>query len=237
MEATEKWPRFRRRLYLVRHGDVSYFGDDGRPFRPTGVGLNEAGRRQARLLGDALRDVPLDRAVTSDLPRCLETADIILAGRPVPRTARAELREIQPGRLADIPPGQVADAFLGAFGRGVGRESRFLGGETYGSLVDRVLPSFLEVLRDPGGANVLIVAHGGVNRVILAHALGLEPCGFLAAEQDPGCLNIIDVADDGDCLVRLLNFTPGSPLKADINLTTMESLYRQFTGRGREIGP
>ena len=40
--------RMRRRLYLMRHGDVSYFDDDGHPHRPDDVGLTEDGERQAR---------------------------------------------------------------------------------------------------------------------------------------------------------------------------------------------
>src|SRR5262245_43130086 len=47
-EATEKpnWPS-RRRLYLMRHGDVSYFDAEGRPVRPDSVPLNENGLQQA----------------------------------------------------------------------------------------------------------------------------------------------------------------------------------------------
>ena len=37
----------RRRVYLMRHGDVSYF-PEGRPVPPEGVSLNEEGRAQAQ---------------------------------------------------------------------------------------------------------------------------------------------------------------------------------------------
>ena len=37
----------RRRLYLMRHGAVSYFRDDGTPVDPDAVVLNEDGRAQA----------------------------------------------------------------------------------------------------------------------------------------------------------------------------------------------
>ena len=40
----------RRRVYLVRHGEVSYFDDAGTPHRPDLVPLNEEGREQAREL-------------------------------------------------------------------------------------------------------------------------------------------------------------------------------------------
>src|SRR5262249_15014589 len=63
-------PAARRRIYLVRHADVSYFDGDGRPVRPDTVPLNPEGRRQAEALARELAAVPFDRAVSSDLPRC-----------------------------------------------------------------------------------------------------------------------------------------------------------------------
>src|SRR5918996_678088 len=55
----------RRRLYLMRHGAVSYFGDDGTPVREDEVGLNEEGVTQAvaahdllELRGERLSQIP-----------------------------------------------------------------------------------------------------------------------------------------------------------------------------------
>ncbi len=70
MDPTEKLQQWkRRRIYLMRHGDVSYFDAAGRPFRPDTVPLNDAGRLQAEAAGRLLADVPIDRVVASDLPR------------------------------------------------------------------------------------------------------------------------------------------------------------------------
>src|SRR5690242_9650293 len=93
MDAIEKVPRPpRRRIYLLRHGDVSYFDPQGRPFRPTTVPLNAEGRLQAEAAARLLADVPLDRAAASDLPRSTETVNVILAGRPLPLQTFAEFR-------------------------------------------------------------------------------------------------------------------------------------------------
>src|SRR5919204_365509 len=105
-------------------------------------------------------------------PRSRETAALVTAGRTVTIEARPELREVQPGRLADIPLDQVEGAFLGAFTADIRRETRFLAGESFGSLLDRVLGCLRELLADPGWRRLLLVAHGGVNRAILTHALG-----------------------------------------------------------------
>jgi probable phosphoglycerate mutase len=227
----------RRRIYLVRHGDVTYFDEYGRPFRPDTVPLNATGRQQAAAVARELAAIPLDRVVASDLPRCAETAAILTAGRGLRVDTRPALREIQPGRLADLPPGTAAKVFLEAFTGTLDRDTRFLNGETFGSLVDRVMPCFLEQLADPGWRHLLIVAHGGVNRVILTHALGIGLAGFGTFEQDPCCLNIIDVANDGHCLLRLLNYTPYNTTKVGLELTTMEQLFQQYRAGAARLDP
>jgi probable phosphoglycerate mutase len=232
MDATEKWNRTRRRIYLLRHGDVSYFDEQGKPFRPSTVPLNPEGRLQAEAARRVLAGVPLDRALASDLVRSVETTDLVIAGRSLRLETSPELREIQPGRLADIPADAVEQAFLLAFSGGIDRDTRFLAGETFGSLVDRVLNRLHLLLADPGWHQLLLVAHGGVNRTILAHALGLGLHGFSALEQDPGCINILDVDHVGRWLVRLMNYTPYNAAKEGMELTTMEQIYLQYRGHG-----
>jgi hypothetical protein len=61
--------------------------------------------------------------------------------------------------------------------------------------------------------------------VLLLHALGsgLEHLGRL--EQEAGCINMIDVEDGRQLLVRQVNYTPYAPLKENIWSTTMERIY------------
>lgn len=227
------FPAQRRRIYLLRHGDVTYFDPEGRPLRPDQVPLNEEGRRQALATAQVLAPIPLDRVLASDLPRSVETARLVVGDRPMPIETHASLREIQPGRLADIPRSNVAETFLGAFRGNIGRETQFLAGETFGSLSDRVQSCLATLLADAHWRHLLIVAHGGVNRVVLAQALGLGLSQFGALEQDPGCLNILDVDERGQWIVRLMNHTCYNPAKVGIQWTTMEGLFLQYA-RGQQ---
>ena len=43
-------PPMRRRLYLMRHAEVSYFSPDGKPVNPAEVPLNEEGVEQAHVV-------------------------------------------------------------------------------------------------------------------------------------------------------------------------------------------
>jgi len=106
----------RRRLYLMRHAEVSYFRSDGSPVNPTEVPLNEDGVAQAHVVAEAFRTIELDRVVTSGLPRTLETAGFVAPG--VEPESWPELREIQGGRLSEIPADALEREFVHAF-RGV----------------------------------------------------------------------------------------------------------------------
>jgi alpha-ribazole phosphatase len=52
---------------------------------------------------------------------------------------------------------------------------------------------------------VLVVGHGGVNRIVLLNAIGAPLAGMFNIEQTYGCLNVIDYYADGRATVKLLN--------------------------------
>lgn len=227
--AATSWTRpERRRIYLMRHAEVSYFDPTSGPFDPFTVPLNEEGREQAAAAATLLADVPLDRAICSGLTRTRETGKLVLAGRLLEIETRDAFREIEPGNVTQISLDEAHDVFVKALAGDVDRERSFLGGETFGALEDRVLDSFNQLLGDDRWRQLLIVAHGIVNRVILAHALGAGLSSFGHLEQDAACINIIDVQKGGRHVVRAINFTPYNPLKQGIELTTMERLFAQY---------
>jgi probable phosphoglycerate mutase len=223
----------------MRHGEVDYFDAAGRPFRPAGVSLNEAGRRQAEAVALALAAVPLDRAITSGLERTTATAALVLAGRGVHVEADPRLREIETGRFSDwgsATAEQVERAILGALPADLQPGARFLGGETFAALQERVGPCWEEILARRDWQHLLIVAHGVVNRLLLCGLLGGGLGGLGGLEQDAGCVNLIEADGAGHCLVRLINHTPADPLKRGMTLSTIEGLYNQYL-QGRAPGP
>ena len=228
----------RRRLYLMRHGSVDYFAADGTPVPPHAVPLNASGRAQADAAGAlfAQAGVVFDRVLASGLARTVETATRVLAaaGRPgAPIEHDPRLEEIRPGRLADIPRERLRAAFTGAFGGGADVESAsFLGGETVGAMMDRCLPAFEEFLADPGWRCALLVLHGGINRALLGRALAGGRAFLGRLEQSPACINVLDVADAGDIVVRAVNLAPTQWLHEREKLTTMEKLLAQYLRAG-----
>ena len=215
----------RRRIYLMRHAQVAYF-EDGEPVRPDLVPLTAEGRKQAEAAAAFLDGIRFDRVITSGLPRTLETAEIVASGADI--ESWPELREIEAGRLADIPEDDLERTFVDAWRDVVPEDVRFLGGETIGSLLDRVLPAVERLLADDEWDVVLAVLHGGVNRAILSHALTGERAMLGNLEQSPGCINVLDVGDDW--VVRAVNVSPTDPTHLGGRLRTMEELWAEFRG-------
>ncbi len=234
-------PSARRRIYLMRHGDVTYFDDSGHPIDADTVPLNELGRTQANAAGRAFaaENIRFDRVIVSGLPRTRETAERVLAetGQDVEIETWPCWQEIRAGKISDLPPAELAQAFLSAFDGLVPEDTRFMNGESVRELLDRVVPPIAELRADKSWDTVLLVLHGGVNRAILSHAL--HPLGRLflgQLAQSPACINALDVGDKPqDWVVRLMNFAPPQPLHRDNRLTVMEKIFASFV-RTRQRG-
>ncbi|WP_229518414.1 histidine phosphatase family protein [Massilia sp. PAMC28688] len=226
-------PAPRRRIYLMRHGSVTYFDETGRPVLPESVPLNELGRAQASSAGRmfATEGIVFDRVIVSGLPRTVETATRVLAetGQRVAIDVWPELEEIRGGRLSGIANADLKDAFTGAFEGVVAEDKRFLGGESVGELMDRVHPAVARLRQDRSWTTCLLVLHGGVNCAILSLALTGQRMFLGALSQMAGCINALDVGEqERDWVLRFMNFAPPSPLQDQVRTTTMEQLYEQY---------
>ena len=81
----------------------------------------------------------------------------------------------------------------------------FPNGENLLDVAKRVRPVIQELTERHQGEEIVVVAHGGVNRIILLDAIGAPLESLFSIEQDFGCLNSIDYYADGNSVVRLLN--------------------------------
>ncbi len=220
----------RRRIYLLRHAEAAYLKDGGTPVADTRiVGLTADGEDQARRQSEVLPDVDFDRAVCSGLPRTRATAGFILAGRTKPTLeVSSGLEEIHGPdhdyKVTDLQRWirHVANPWADA----AQEDSRFLGGELFSDFARRVLPAFSALIDDRSWRTLLIVAHGGVNRLLLNHMMNLQWQGAVSIEQDACCINIVDVDMDAGrverYLVRGINITGYNLSKRGMSLTDME---------------
>ena len=193
------------RVYLVRHGQVA----DGHTDRYHGnndIGLSDKGVRQFEDLAAQLTGVPLAAIYASDLTRALTGAEIISRGREAPLQIIPEFREIHFGAWEGLSFTEIAERYPAEL------EARFRdlttfripGGESLQDVSSRVLPRLGDLIAQHHQEAFIIVAHAGVNRVILSEALGLPLDHLFRLDQSYGCLNVIDYFPDM-AVVRLLN--------------------------------
>jgi probable phosphoglycerate mutase len=208
----------------MRHAEVAYFDADGRPLPPHDAKLTPEGVEQARAAATVFEGIELDRLVTSGLPRTLETARLVAPG--LEPESIPELRELEPGRLSDIPAHELEETFVGSFRGSVPEDRAFLAGETVGAMLDRVLPALERLVADDSWQVALAILHGAVNRAILSYALTGGRAFLGGFEQSPCCINILDVGDDW--IVRAVNVTPYDLAQAESRQTTMELLFAQY---------
>lgn len=219
----------RRRVYLMRHGEVAYFDARGHTVHPKHVRLTAAGQAQARAMAALLADIPLDRAITSGLPRTVETARLVLQARGLEPETREDLKEIRSGNNRGKSFEQVEAEFIYAMETAAQPGARFVGGELYADFYTRVTNEFERILKEPGWSHLLVVAHEGTNRMILGWVSGGGLAAVNAFEQDPCCLNVID-ADivDGAIerkFIKLMNATPVNHAKHENYLSSIEQVF------------
>lgn len=85
---------------------------------------------------------------------------------------------------------------------------RIPGGESLENLAARLVPAFQKMVTDNQGGSICVVAHAGVNRVILAKMLGVPLDRIFRLEQDYACLNLIDIYEDGIPVIKRMNEAP-----------------------------
>ena len=234
-------PGTRRRLYLMRHGSVNYFTPEGKPVSPETVPLNELGIDQARAAGKLFAEhgVRFDRIITSGLERTEQTALHVqeTAGHIAPTQQLPGLQEIRGGRLATIAEKDLLHSFTAATDGVVDEDVQFLGGETIGQMLDRVLPEIDAIRADKTWDTLLLVLHGAVNRAILSYLLTGQRQLLGGFEQSPACINVLDIGEARvDIVLRMVNLSPLDWLQPGNRKTTMEVLFEQYTKYRRKYG-
>ena len=199
-------------IYLVRHGQTQW-NLEKRLQGATDNVLNETGRRQAAELAQRLAGVPFDHIYSSGLRRAQETATAIAGATPV--TALPALNERSFGKFEGIFEDQRDAALFAEFGkRGTVLDDSLDGGESLQSQADRVMTAVRQITARHTTGSIAIVAHGGVNPLVLAALLEIPVAEAVAR---------IKQANDEVYLVRLRSGQPPSVWKQVIR-STLEQL-------------
>lgn len=193
-----------RRLYLVRHGAT--LGGAGRYIGNIDLPLSSRGENEAMALRRYLAGVDFQAVYCSDLGRSIRSAQLI-AGTDSP-TPHPGLREVAMGQWEGLSHAEAATRFPDDYRRRGENLAEYgaPGGESFAQCRARATLAIREILAECHG-DVLIVAHAGVNRVLLCHWLGMRTNDMFRLGQDTGCLNLVLLTPAPR--VQVMNFRPG----------------------------
>jgi len=222
----------RRRIYLMRHAEVCYFDAAGKPLDPRHVPLTPTGRSQAVAAAGMLAGVAFDLALCSGLARTLETARLVLGGRDLPVHEEGRFKEVKAGRLAAVSAEAREQAIAYAYDHAEAADAAFIGGERWVDFRQRVLAAWDALVAQEDWRNALVVAHDAVNRVLLAHVAGAGLASLKAFEQDPACVNVVELDVVAGrvqrAFLRAVNLAPYDLLRLDGQLMVMEKVFRAY---------
>lgn len=195
----------RTRLYFARHGETTTSAE----FRYIGhsdVDITDVGVEQMERLQARFKHEEIHAFFSSDLIRAKKGAEMVASCHSLAPVACPEFREINLGIWEGLTREEIMERYPQEY-RARSQDlaySRIEGGESFRDLQVRVMEKLAHLLALWTGSTILLVAHGGVNRVILFDALNLDLALLPRIDQSYGCLNIIDYYESGP-VVKLVN--------------------------------
>lgn len=193
------------KIYLLRHGQTAWNADNNRYCGRTDIPLTEKGLGQAEEVRKQLEGVEFAGVYSSPLQRAYTTAGIA-SGKDV----------IKDDRLIEADFGtwekKTKEEFMAeneslwtnwmsdpAIYRAGGT------GETGSEIVTRVDDFFNSLLQKHSSGNVMVVAHNGINRLYMAHKLGMPLKNYRQLVQENSAITRFELNKNGTLTLELLN--------------------------------
>ncbi|HTZ17034.1 MAG TPA: histidine phosphatase family protein, partial [Dissulfurispiraceae bacterium] len=171
----------------------------------SGTGLAQI-KRTGEFIRAALGGPSLAAVYSSPLSRALRSAEILAAPFGLQPIVVSELRERHFGVWEGMTLSEISEKYPDEFRAWAANplEHSPMGGESTLQVRDRLMPVYEEIVSRHPGENIVIAGHGGVNRIVLCHVLGMPLEHIFRIEQDNAAVNIIAFYDKFP-VVRLLN--------------------------------
>ena len=193
------------RLVLIRHGEPEQ-EIQGKCYGSLDIGLSEKGRSRVHAKLSSVQNFSAAALYASPLKRAIETAAIAGTCLGLQATINPELREINFGSFEGLAYSEIEQRYPREFKLWMEHptDAKFPGGESFTEMKVRVLKFMEFLLSTHHQETVVIVSHGGPNRVILGEALGIPDQMVFRIDQAYAAINVIDHVERHP-IVRLLN--------------------------------
>jgi broad specificity phosphatase PhoE len=162
--------------------------------------------RQASTSAPGLNSETLAAVYCSGLIRSERSAEIVAEPFGLRPVVVAELRERSFGIWEGMTFTEIRERYPEEFEAWAGNPVKYSppGGESTIEVKERVIRALDSILGDHDGESLAIVAHGGVNRVILCHILGVPLENIFRIEQGYASVSIVEFWDKYP-VVKLMN--------------------------------
>ncbi len=179
-------------IFLFRHGQVANF--EKKVYNGSyNVGVTAAAAKQFLKIGRFVSEYAKpDIIFSSDLVRAKAGAYWIARFCNVPVKICKGLRERNMGFFENRTMQEITAMWPDKAERFFADPINFKAhnGESINEQTDRVIKSFQSIL-NMDNKQIVIVAHGGTNRIILSYVKGIPLFDAIHLNQDYGCLNLI----------------------------------------------
>lgn len=193
------------KIFLLRHGETAWNVDNNRYCGRTDIPLTPRGISQAEEVKRQLEGVELLNVFSSPLQRAFVTA-CIASGKEA----------IKDDRLIEADFGnwekKTKEEFIPE------NESLWLDwindpathraggtGETGTEIVTRVDDFFLSLQKTYSAGNIMVVGHNGINRLYMAHKLGMPLKNYRQLVQQNSSITCFTLDEKGTLTLELLN--------------------------------
>lgn len=166
-----------RNLYLIRHGTPDFPDGIKRCIGKTEIDIGVEGIKEAEKLQSFFKGCSIEAIYASPLIRCIHTAEIISDGK-LEVKINDDLEEIYMGHWEGIPLKQIK--------KQLGDEPVY--GEKRVDALSRFEGALKEIMKSTS-ADVICVAHAGVNCAFIAKTMGKDIKTSRAIRQPCGCYN------------------------------------------------
>lgn len=177
------------KVYLLRHGHIDN-GSEKKYLGKTDVPLDVLGLEQARLLCDYFKEILVETIFTSPLTRCVQTIQPLCEDKKKHYHIVNAFCEIDMGDWENVPMAYIQSHFPKLYTQRGENLEYFTppNGESFHVMAKRVRDAFDAITHHANGT-ILIVAHAGVNRMILSQILGIAINDMFSIEQPYACVN------------------------------------------------
>lgn len=195
------------KVIFIRHGQTSW-NKEKKYQGHSDICLNEAGLRQAELVGKRLAGEKINAIYSSDLLRACQTAECVAKHHALPIIRKPELREINFGVWEGLTYQQIMKTWPAILTTMYSQPAATCPpqGESFDRVRQRVSGALQQCIGKHPNETIVIVSHGGTMRVILCAALKIDLDKIWFIRQDSTAINIIEYLGK-KVLVTLINDT------------------------------